>query len=107
MCIAAESLLLHVLRTLNISVHILEDSHPTTSGSKPSLPSLSPIKRHGSSAGRTTPMSGDLPPESKGGRGMSPIKNIIHGNLHMFFMFVVPHWCFVLILTTEHLLDSR
>lgn len=76
-CIAAESLLLHVMRTLNIISHILEDSHPTTSGSKPGLPSLSPIKRHGSSAGRTT--TNESPNENKAGRGMSPIKNIIHG----------------------------
>jgi len=72
------------MRTLNIISHILEDSHPTTSGSKPGLPSLSPIKRHGSNAGKTTP--NELPIENKAGRGMSPIKNIIHGEFFLPYL---------------------
>lgn len=77
--ISAESLLLHVMRTLSIISHILEDSQPTASGNKPGLPSLSPIKRHGSSVGKTSTIPGDLSADVKSGRGMSPIKNIIHG----------------------------
>lgn len=61
--------------------HILEDSHPATSGSRAGLPSLSPIKRHSSGTGRATPNTSDIPTDNKSGRGMSPIKNIIHGKL--------------------------
>ncbi|XP_069698723.1 huntingtin isoform X2 [Periplaneta americana] len=71
----AELLLLHVVRTLNIFVHILEETAPTVPTPKPSLPSLptapslSPIKRK-SKPIEATPVMAD------GGRtrGISPVK---------------------------------
>jgi hypothetical protein len=79
----AEMLLLHVVRILNIFVHILEEVVPTVPTPKPSLPSLptapslSPIKRRGKVAevtmGTAAAAAGTA---SEGGRtrGLSPVK---------------------------------
>ncbi|XP_066998979.2 huntingtin [Anabrus simplex] len=69
---AAEQLLVHVVRTLNIFVHVLEESTPSIPTPKPSLPSLptatslSPIKRKSKN---TADASGESRP-----RGVSPVK---------------------------------
>jgi hypothetical protein len=78
----AELLLLHVVRTLNIFVHILEEVVPTVPTPKPSLPSLptapslSPIKRKGKAAEvmAGTAIAAGVTLESGRTRGLSPVK---------------------------------
>jgi huntingtin len=83
----AELLLLHVVRTLNIFVHILEESVPNVPTPKPSLPSLptapslSPIKRKGKvtevTAGTSPAVVAAAALESSRTRGMSPVKTAL------------------------------
>jgi len=78
----AEMLLVHVVRTLNIFVHILEELTPTVPTPKPSLPSLptapslSPIKRKGKVPEVTvgTVTTGGAAVEGGRTRGLSPVK---------------------------------
>ncbi|KDR16213.1 huntingtin [Zootermopsis nevadensis] len=78
----AEMLLLHVVRILNIFVHVLEELAPTVPAPKPSLPSfstapsLSPIKRKGKVAEVTVGTATAAGTTSEGGRtrGLSPVK---------------------------------
>jgi huntingtin len=78
----AELLLLHVVRTLNVFVHILEELVPNVPTPKPSLPSLptapslSPIKRKGKAAEVMTGMAtvAGVTVESGRTRGLSPVK---------------------------------
>ncbi|PSN49021.1 Huntingtin [Blattella germanica] len=75
----AELLLLHIVRILNIFMHILDEVSPVVPSLKPSLPSLpsapslSPMKRKGKGADvANTANVTNL--ESNRSRGMSPIK---------------------------------
>jgi len=85
----AENLLGHIIRLLNILVHVVDDSSAaSSSGTKTTLSSfpmgqsLSPIKRHGStvSSKSVTSTSFDSGLDAKASKGMSPMKTVMnHG----------------------------
>ncbi|KAK7793413.1 hypothetical protein R5R35_014313 [Gryllus longicercus] len=75
---AAEQLLIHLIRTLNVFVHVLEETSPVVPTPKPSLPSLptapslSPIKRKSKNVGAGT----EVPVGTENRtRGVSPVKS--------------------------------